>query len=159
MDDRTYISLTRLSTFHSKLTEWINSIFVTKATTINGKELNENITLTPSDIGADVEGAASDALAEAKNYTDTEVANLVNSAPEKLDTLGELATALEENNDIVEVLNAAITNKAEASDLTSHTSNTANPHNVTASQLGLSYETWTFTLNDGSVVTKKMVVM
>lgn len=50
-------------------------------------------------------------------YVDDEVAALVNSAPETLDTLGELAIAFEENKDMVETLNAAITNKAEKSDL------------------------------------------
>lgn len=48
-----------------------------------------------------------------EEYVNTEVANLVNSAPETLDTLGELATALKENSDIVETLNSAITNKAD----------------------------------------------
>lgn len=48
-----------------------------------------------------------------KTETDTKIANLVNSAPETLDTLGELATALQENKEIVDVLNEAITNKAD----------------------------------------------
>lgn len=52
-----------------------------------------------------------------EEYVNTEVANLVNSAPETLDTLGELATALKENSDIVEVLNSAITNKADKSEI------------------------------------------
>lgn len=54
---------------------------------------------------------------EILEYVDDEVAALVNSAPETLDTLGELATAFEENQDMVETLNAAVTNKAEKSDL------------------------------------------
>lgn len=57
---------------------------------------------------------ASEKLSESKAYTDTAVANLVNSAPEKLDTLGELATAMTENDSLIETLNAAITNKADA---------------------------------------------
>lgn len=56
-------------------------------------------------------------LDNAKTYTDTAVAALVNSAPETLDTLGELATAFEENADMVATLNAAVTNKAEKTDL------------------------------------------
>ena len=47
------------------------------------------------------------------SYVDTKVADLVNSAPETLDTLGELAAALQENDEVVEVLNGAITNKAD----------------------------------------------
>ena len=54
---------------------------------------------------------------EILEYVDDEVAALVNSAPETLDTLGELAIAFEENKDMVETLNAAVTNKAEKSDL------------------------------------------
>lgn len=46
-----------------------------------------------------------------KAYVDTKIADLVNSAPEALDTLGELATAFEENKDVVDILNVSITNK------------------------------------------------
>lgn len=42
----------------------------------------------------------------------TAVADLVNAAPETLDTLGELAAALQENEEIVTVLNEAVTEKA-----------------------------------------------
>ena len=48
-----------------------------------------------------------------KDYVDEKVTNLVGSAPETLDTLGELATALQENEEVVEVLNQAITVKAD----------------------------------------------
>ena len=41
------------------------------------------------------------------------VANLVDSAPETLDTLGELATALQENQNVVDAVNGAITNKVD----------------------------------------------
>ena len=56
-------------------------------------------------------------LTEAKTYTDTKVAALVNSAPETLDTLGELATAFADNQDMIETLDAAITNKADKADV------------------------------------------
>ena len=52
-------------------------------------------------------------LNSAKSYTDTKVSGLVNSAPETLDTLGELATALQENESVVETLNSAIGNKVD----------------------------------------------
>jgi hypothetical protein len=74
---------------------------------------------TAAETGADPEGSALDSLVEAKSYADTAVAALVNSAPETLDTLGELAAAFEENADMVETLNLAITDKAEKSDLES----------------------------------------
>lgn len=58
-------------------------------------------------------------LSEAKSYTDTEIASLVNSAPETLDTIGELAVAFEENKDMVTTLDAAITTKANTADVES----------------------------------------
>lgn len=48
-----------------------------------------------------------------KSYIDDQISNLINSAPETLDTLGELAAAFQENDDIVNVLNEAITTKAD----------------------------------------------
>ena len=54
---------------------------------------------------------------ELHDYVDTEVAALVNSAPETLDTLGELAAAFEENHDMVVTLIVAISFKANQSDL------------------------------------------
>lgn len=52
------------------------------------------------------EGLASEEYVD--NAVSVGVANLVNSAPETLDTLGEIATALEENADVVEVLENAV---------------------------------------------------
>lgn len=46
-----------------------------------------------------------------KAYVDTKITDLVNSAPDTLDTLGELAAALTENQEVVDVLDASIANK------------------------------------------------
>lgn len=59
-----------------------------------------------------VEGLASE------SYVNQKVADLVNSAPTTLDTLGEVATAIQNNASVVEALNSAIGNKANASDVT-----------------------------------------
>ena len=99
-----------------------NKVPITR--TINGKALSSDITLSASDVGADASGSANTALTNAKAYTDTKVADLVGTAPETLDTLEELADALKDNADIVDVLNESIATKANASDLTSHTGNT-----------------------------------
>ena len=64
-------------------------------------------------IQQDIEDKITTALNSTKEYTDIKIADLVNSAPETLDTLGELAEAFEDNAEIVEVLNEAITNKAD----------------------------------------------
>lgn len=92
--------------------------------TVNGKTLSANISLSASDVGADTEGSADTALAEAKSYTDTKVSALVNGAPETLDTLGELASAMQDNDDAIAALETIAASKANASDLTSHTGNT-----------------------------------
>lgn len=94
-------------------------------------------TYTASEVGADASGSANTALTNAKSYTDTKIADLINGAPTTLDTLGEIATAMEENQSVVEALNTAIGTKANASDLTAHTGNKSNPHGVTKSQVGL----------------------
>lgn len=54
---------------------------------------------------------------DAKGYTDTTVADLVNGAPETLDTLKEVADAIETNQEVVNALNSAIGNKANKSDV------------------------------------------
>lgn len=48
-----------------------------------------------------------------EEVVDAKIANLINSAPETLDTLGELASALNNDKDIINVLNEAITNKVD----------------------------------------------
>ena len=54
------------------------------------------------------------------SYVDTKIADLVNSAPETLDTLGEVATAIQNNASVVDALNSAIGSKANSSDLDSY---------------------------------------
>lgn len=86
----------------------------------------------------DAKGAAANALTSAKSYTDSKIDALVGEgASTTLDTIGEISAAIEDNQDAVGVLNAAIGNKANASDLTSHTGNKTNPHGVTLAQLGV----------------------
>ena len=91
---------------------------------VNGKALSTDISLTYSDVGADKSGAASTAeqnakaytdskTAEAKSYTDTEIAALIGAAPETRDTLEELATAIATHEDVTDALNAAIGNKVD----------------------------------------------
>jgi hypothetical protein len=50
---------------------------------------------------------------EVTSYTDTAIANLVDSAPETLNTLNELAVAIQDNEDVVEVLNQSISSKQD----------------------------------------------
>lgn len=64
--------------------------------------------------------SAEQALESAKQYTDEQLENLVGSAPETLNTIHELAGAMEENSDLIETLNEAIGNSAKKEELESH---------------------------------------
>ena len=80
-------------------------------------------TYTATEVGADPSGSASNALNTAKEYTNTKINDLISGAPETLDTLKEVADAIEANKDVVTALNEAIGTKASASDLSTHTGN------------------------------------
>nr|DAU59627.1 MAG TPA: tail-collar fiber protein [Caudoviricetes sp.] len=60
---------------------------------------------------------------QATGYTDKKIADLIGGAPETLDTLEEVATAIKENEDVVKALDAAIGKKANQSELDTHTGN------------------------------------
>ena len=62
-----------------------------------------------------ISGLASETFVS--NSINTAINNLVNSAPGTLDTLGELATAIQNNESVVATLNSAIGNKADKSSL------------------------------------------
>lgn len=70
------------------------------------------VLLNPS-ISDDTKAAIAASLISAKDYTDEQINALVNGAPEAMDTLAELAAAIEENEDIMTALNAAIGNKLD----------------------------------------------
>jgi hypothetical protein len=55
-----------------------------------------------------------DAISAAEGYTDQAIANLVDSAPETLDTLNELAAALQDNPDIISDLQDIAAGKQDA---------------------------------------------
>lgn len=95
-----------------------NETLIGVITAIDETKADKNeIPTTPEAVNADPVGSALESLIEAKSYADTAIAALVNSAPETLDTLGELAAAFQKNADMVATLDAAVTNKAEKSDL------------------------------------------
>lgn len=63
------------------------------------------------------------AYANSNKYTDQKIADLINGAPETMDTLKEIADAIEKNKSVVEALNKAIGTKANQSELDTHTGN------------------------------------
>ena len=54
-----------------------------------------------------------------QGYVDAKVADLVNSAPETLDTIGEIAQALKDHQDVADAITEAIGKKADKEDLPS----------------------------------------
>ena len=102
---------------------------------------------TASEVGADASGSADRALADAKayadgtymqatGYTDAKIADLINGAPSTLDTLGEIADAMADNEGVVGALEAAIGNKASEAELQAHASN-GNVHITRSEREGL----------------------
>ena len=62
-------------------------------------------------------GSSESVLEEAKAYTDSEIADLINGAPTTLDTLKEISDAMVENQTVAEALDAAIGTKANKTDI------------------------------------------
>lgn len=60
---------------------------------------------------------------QAAGYTDTKIAELINGAPSTLDTLGEIADAMQNNADVVEALDSSIGSKASQAELDGHINN------------------------------------
>ena len=60
---------------------------------------------------------------QATGYTDLKIAQLINGAPETLDTLKEVADAIKENETVVDALDAAIGTKAGQTELDAHAGN------------------------------------
>ena len=67
--------------------------------------------------------AIDDVYANSNKYTDQKIADLINGAPETLDTLKEVADAISESKSVEEALNNAIGTKANQSELDTHTDN------------------------------------
>lgn len=67
--------------------------------------------------------AIDEAYANSNSYTDHKISEIINGAPETLDTLKEIADAISENKTVVEVLNTAIGLKANQTELDTHTGN------------------------------------
>ena len=107
-----------------KLSETLDlSIYALKETTINGKKLDSNITLKADDVGVALD-VSSQSTTE---YSGTIKATLSVSGTSSTSTAGIYTS------DYSDFL---LKQKASASDFASHISNTSNPHNVTAEQVG-----------------------
>lgn len=63
------------------------------------------------------------AYANSNKYTDQKIANLINGAPETMDTLKEVSDAISKSKSTEEALNKAIGTKANQTELDTHTGN------------------------------------
>lgn len=79
--------------------------------------------------------AVESAIETSKTYTNTEITKLVNSAPETLDTLYELAAALGNDENFATSVNTLIGENKQA--IAVHIADKNNPHEVTKAQVGL----------------------
>lgn len=93
---------------------------------------------TAVEVGADSIGSAETALNDAKKYTDGKIADIINGAPSTLDTLSEIATAMDENKSVVDALDKAIGTKANKADIPTKISELENDSNFLTEHQDLS---------------------
>ncbi len=108
---RTHLKAVMVDT-NTNLEDLIGSDVANRLSTLEGSALDkETAKTTYQPIGDYV------TKEDSQNYTDTAIANLVDSAPETLNTLNELATAISEHQDVTDALDAAINNKADKTEI------------------------------------------
>lgn len=78
------------------------------------------------------QAAIDTACQQATGYTDTKIGQLINGAPSTLDTLGEIAQAMQENGNVVDALEQAIGTKASQAEVDGHMGNST--IHITASE-------------------------
>lgn len=83
----------------------------------------DNTSDTNKPVSTAQQTAIDTAYANANKYTDKKVADLIGSAPETMDTLEEVAAAIQENKNVEKALNEAIGKKANQTELDTHTGN------------------------------------
>ena len=64
--------------------------------------------------------SVTNALTNAKSYTDQKIASLIDGAPETLDTLKEISNELSNNKSAIEAINAVAAEKADKTELSEH---------------------------------------
>lgn len=92
----------------------------------------DNTSDTSKPVSTAQQTAIDAAYTNANKYTDKKVADLIGSAPETMDTLEEVAAAIQENKDVETALNEAIGKKVNQTELDTHTGNTT--IHITASE-------------------------
>lgn len=89
----------------------------------NSKKIRSEITREDVEKALQYTPEIAGAYQNSTAYTDTKIAELINGAPETLDTLKEVADAIQENKTVADALDAAIGKKANQSELDTHMGN------------------------------------
>lgn len=82
------------------------------AIALYGGDGNGGLILINPDVSGDITGV----LAQAEEYVDGKLDDIVNGAPEAMDTLKELADAIAANSNVMDALNSAIGGKVDKAD-------------------------------------------
>ena len=103
--------------------------YYTKSQTYTKQEVDIAISNVEVDLSGyytktETDNVATQTLNSAKGYTDTKVAELIDSAPETLDTFKEIADAFAEDQEVLDTLNSAIGLKADKAELSSYATKT-----------------------------------
>lgn len=94
--------------------------------------LEKTVNSVVKNISDGVDEKLNKAYQQSTGYTDTKIAELINGAPSTLDTLGEIAQAMQDNENVVDALESAIGSKAPQAELDGHTGNST--IHITASE-------------------------
>lgn len=86
-------------------------------------DLRAYIDVNVKNIEDDIAESADTVYQQSTGYTDAKIAELIDGAPSTLDTLGEIAQAMQDNENVVEALESAIGSKAPQAELDGHTGN------------------------------------
>lgn len=92
----------------------------------------DNTSDTSKPVSTAQQTAIDAAYTNSNKYTDKKIADLIGSAPETMDTLEEVAAAIQKNKDVETALNEAIGKKANQTELDTHVNNTT--IHITASE-------------------------
>ena len=102
----------------SEITYRTGNVNITKSNIGLGNVDNTSDTSKP--VSTAQQAAINEAAATAKNYTDEQVALLLNNSSEAIDSIFELAEAMRENDDVVEALSNAVGVKADKAELNNY---------------------------------------
>lgn len=105
---------------------------------LNAKtEVQNNLNTHKADISNPHSVTAHQVGAYTQSETDAKIASLIDSAPETLNTLNELAAALGDDNNFATTMSTELGKKATKDEFNEHKEDDSNPHSVTKAQVGL----------------------